>query len=225
MPNWLSRNIAMKWKQNGCLLLLLEILMSLKTLSLAALAAGTLGLCSTAYAAHGIYVGGQVGYGNANFGSSDDDWNASISDNHNNSSDDGIAGRVYAGYQFNQYFGVETGYDMFSDSGRRDSNSDTKLRTQQWDLLGKVGLPVGYCTGFRADIKAGAAYSFGNDRDDWGDDDSNNNDINPAAGASISYNFNKNFAADVSYLHVFGSDHSNSPNTDLATVGVSYLFA
>lgn len=205
--------------------------MSLKTLSVIALAAGTLGLCSAAYAdsSTGFYVGGQAGYGNANYDVS----GASSTD------EGGLAGRAYVGYQFNQFFGLETGFTQFSDNTYKFNfppvfNGEIKAKTQQWDILAKAGMPFG-CSGFRGDIKAGAAYVM-SDVDVSGDlhGSDSDNTWNPAAGASLSYNFNRNFAIDVSYLHTFGSsstirrqfnNENVSPDTDLVTLGVSYLFA
>lgn len=227
--------------------------MKLKTLSLSALsitilAISALGLCSTAYAKScnsGIYIGGQFGYGQTNYGLS----------GTRNSTQDGEAGRAYVGYQFNPYFGLETGYSVFSDTTFKTrgtlvdtaGNVDTitgnvKAQTQQWDILAKAGLPFG-CTGLRGDIKAGAAYVMS--KVNWNVSNSSpafskfnasgsesENSWSPALGASLAYNFTKNFAADISYLHTFGSDSKigfkndiDSPDTDLATIGLSYLFA
>lgn len=196
--------------------------MSLKTLSVIALAAGALGLCSSAYASNGFYVGGQAGYGNAGY----DTTGTSSTD------EGGFAGRAYAGFQFNRYFGLESGYTWFSDNTYKFLGDTLKVttKTDQWDILAKAGMPFG-CTGFRGDIKAGAAYVMTDaDTDFLGSEVASDSDNKwePAAGASISYNFNKNFAADISYLHAFGSSDDNNfnkPDTDLATLGVSYLFA
>lgn len=209
--------------------------MSLKTLTVVALAAGTLGLCSAAYAdsSTGFYVGGQAGYGNPDYDVS----NSNVPNVSFSKDEGGLAGRAYVGYQFNQYFGVETGYTLFSDNTYKFSgpggSANLKFETQQWDILAKAGMPFG-CSGFRGDIKAGAAYVMSKlNATDFSGSDSDNS-WNPAAGASLTYNFNKNFAVDVSYLHTFGSSSSIrnhfkndnfSPNTNLTTLGVSYLFA
>lgn len=209
-------------------------MMRFKTLSVVALAAGALGLCSAAYASQGFYIGGQAGYGQADYDVS----NPNIPGVSLSKDEDGIAGRAYVGYQFNQYFGVETGYTKFSDSTYKykafgQTIAEVKAKTQQWDVLAKAGMPFG-CSGFRGDIKAGAAYvmsDFDASAVGFGKNSDSENNWDPAAGASLTYNFNKNFAVDVSYLHTFGSGSSNhgngntNPDTNLATVGVSYLFA
>lgn len=202
--------------------------MRIKTFTAIVLAASTIGLCSAAYADQGFYVGGQAGYGSADYGSA-----ASIG--ASTKTDDGIAGRIYAGYQFNPFFGLETGYTQFSDNKYKFKDTifgdfNETIDTSEWDILAKAGMPFG-CTGFRGDIKAGGAYVMASAHA-LGLSESHDR-FAPVAGASVSYNFNKNLAADVSYLHTFGSDSdlhlgqsgNGTPDTNLVTVGISYLFA
>jgi OOP family OmpA-OmpF porin len=192
----------------------------------------------------GFYVGAQAGYGNADYGS---DIKKAFQQAPNYSTKEaGIAGCAYIGYQFNDYFGLEAGYTLFSNNTYEGSippllSTSIKLKTQQVDLLGKIGIPFGD-SGFRGDLKAGAAYvrstlDVPTSSNLFGVSTSTSqsqNNWDPAAGLSIAYNFNQNFAIDLSYLHAFGSgdikkDSSGnldiSPNTDLITIGVSYLFA
>ena len=205
----------------------------------------------------GVYIGGQLGWGQVDH-KHRHHWSEEISGfdhSHHNNNEDGLAGRAYLGYQFNQYIGLETGFAGFStddpsyghDHDRQEHHhhhSDGwKVRTTQWDLLARLGSPFGD-SGWRGDVKLGAAGVFidnddhfhihdrqeshhGHDNTQWG----------PAAGASLTYNFNRCVAMDLSYLHVFGDlDHhhhhddvndyhyTNESNTDLVTIGVSYLF-
>jgi opacity protein-like surface antigen len=217
--------------------------MNLKILSAVLVALGTTTLATTSYAANcdtgaGFYIGGQAGYGKADYGLSDAFKHTGIKKDEG-----GFSGRGYAGYQINQYFGIETGYTYFSDNTYKFSGVDTfnnpingKLtyQTQQWDILAKVGTPFEN-SGFRGDIKAGAAYVMSKADANISSSSpyfpsvkisESNNKLEPAAGASVGYNFNQNFAMDVSYLHAFGSGNkSDAPSTDLVTLGVSYRFA
>jgi OmpA-like transmembrane domain len=198
-------------------------------------AMGTLGLSLPSFASHngscptgcpGIYVGAQLGWGNVDYK------NASAFFDTDVASEDGLAGRVYLGYQFNQYLGLETGFAAFS---TQDIPADLgKIKTTQWDLLARVGMPFGD-SGFRGDVKLGAAYVFADYETSAnavvaGFSDVSSDEIKPIAGASLTYNFCSNVSVDLSYLHGFGHSNSNNfddhwaPNTDLVTLGVSYLF-
>jgi hypothetical protein len=215
--------------------------MNFRKLSVVLIALSTIGLSSAAYAdsdcSSGFYIGGQLGYGNVDYGNVvTDTFTEDFGDTPQalgltvtkNVKESGFAGRVYGGYQINQYFGAEAGYTRFTNntykatatdsSGAMAAILDTSVKTQQIDILGKIGTPFGN-SGFRADLKAGPVYV----KSSGGSSSENNWD--PAAGASFAYNFTQSFAMDVSYLHAFGSGSISSPNTDLATLGVSYLFA
>jgi opacity protein-like surface antigen len=163
----------------------------------------------------GPYVGGQLGYGQTEYGfskSSDVDEN-------------GLAGRVYAGYQFNPYLGLEMGGSIFSDV---DLPHGASLSTTQLDVLAKIGTPFGD-SNLRGDIKGGIAairteyeaarYSLRHDFD--------NTEIKAIVGASLTANVTRQLAVDVSYLHGFGDpdkDKHAAPRTDLLTLGMSYQF-
>lgn len=99
--------------------------------------------------------------------------------------DIGIGGRIYAGYQFNPYFAVETGFTQYAKtsfstnkitSNSRDIHTTTprdnfiddqsnlisnnlyagEITENAVDLVGKATLPLNY--GFGLYVKAGAAY-------------------------------------------------------------------
>ncbi len=222
--------------------------MNIKPLTIAAIAAGALTVCSMAYADQfnngfipaGFYAGLQGGYGETDYG---DNFLHAFNAANGSVDEDGIAGRGYVGYQFNPYIGVESGYTRFSDNTYRINYSDsagnaahvdTKFETQQVDALLKVGMPFG-CSGFRGDLKGGAAYIMSDASADVSASSSSQSaaetvsksedTLVPAAGASLSYNFNKNLAADVSYLHAFGKSKLDSPSTDFVSLGLSYHFA
>lgn len=190
-------------------------------------------LAQPTYGCPGIYIGAQAGWGHVNY----KDLSSAVADvvgfSVDSADKDGVAGRAYLGYQFNQYLGLETGFAAFSEVDVPSDFGD--IQTMQWDLLLRVGMPFGD-SGFRGDVKAGAAYIFSrydasNNAESFGLDDEHTNKIKPAAGASLSYTFCSNFSIDASYLHAFGNNHNDwaegdrgVPSTDLVTIGVSYLF-
>lgn len=186
---------------------------------------GLLGLSLPAFAlldCSGFYLGAQAG---VSYSSYDLD---SFLDEHLDNN--GRVGRVYLGYQLNLFLGIETGFALFSEVDLPKDFGD--IKTAHWDLLLKVGMPLGE-TGFRVDVKGGAAYFMADfDADDLantvGFHDKEKKEYDPVAGVSLAFNFNKNFSVDVSYLHVFGDPKSGAlgtPNVDMATVGFSVLFA
>mgnify|MGYP003488971114 FL=1 len=92
-----------------------------KVLSTTVLTVSVLGAMVANAAAPGVYVTGQVGYANTHMGSKTDfaDINKNLPNNFNfkpgnakdtNLGNNGLAGRVALGYQFNQNFAVEAGY-------------------------------------------------------------------------------------------------------------------
>ncbi|MDQ2994483.1 MAG: porin family protein [Pseudomonadota bacterium] len=189
----------------------------------AIVAAGALGLALPAFAENNsnVYIGGQAGIAHTDYDL------GQFLDKH--FSDDGFAGRLYLGYQLNEYLGVETGFAMFADADLPLNFGD--IKTTHLDLLLKVGTPFGR-SGFRGDLKGGAAhvmskFDAGNLAESLGVGDESNWEIRAVAGASISYNLNRNIAVDVSYLHVFGDPQNHAfstPNSDIAMLGVSFLF-
>lgn len=202
-----------------------EIKMRVNKLLTALAVATTLGLSATAFAVagcSGIYVGGQAGYTRASY-----DLNKYF-DKHFDK--DGYAGRIYLGYQFNAFLGLETGLAMLSEVDMPKHFGD--VSNTHWDMLVKAGAPLGE-SGFRADVKAGGVHVMSHfDTKDvaksLGLDDVRSWKIRPVAGASVSYALNQNIAVDLTYFHVFGDPKHNSfsaPNVDMAMLGVSYLFA
>ncbi len=214
-----------------------------KKMLVALAAASTLGMSLSTVAATacntgcpGVYVGAQAGWGQVKYRN-----NHHEGRRHHNDDNGGFGGRVYLGYQFNPYIGLETGVaGFFKDSDHHHDRNGSHNNVGQWDLLARVGAPFGD-SGFRGDIKGGAAYLFnGNDHHNGGDSDR----IIPAAGASLAYSFCQNVMVDLSYLHGFGTDGDNHhhgrrqseenhhhhhdsnrvKSTDLVTIGVSYLF-
>jgi opacity protein-like surface antigen len=187
-------------------------------------AVSTLGLSLSTFALgdrSGIYLGAQAGYTRSHYDL--DDFL------HKDFKKDELAGRAYLGYQLNQYLGLETGFTMLAGTDLPHHFGD--VRSTHWDLLLKAGAPLGD-SGFRADLKAGGAHVMWKfDANDVaksvGLDDVSKWKIRPVAGASLSYNINRNIAIDASYLHVFGDPSRSSfgpPTVDLAMLGASFIF-
>ncbi len=143
--------------------------------------------------------------------------------------DDISVARGYIGMQFTPFLGIETGFAGFSDVELPRRLGEVK--TAEWDLLGKVGAPLGN-TGFRADLKGGLALIMSRfDSENLSSNvnwhEKSENDIRWVAGGSLAYNFTRNFGVDVSYLHIFGDPKSGAfgtPNIDMLTVCLNLQF-
>lgn len=199
-----------------------------KKLLIALAAIGSIALSSSVCAMRtpNLYLGGQLGWGNTDY-----DVHQAFKHTHvKGAHDNGVAGRAYAGFQFNPFLGLETGLAAFSDVDLPQHLGN--IKTLQWDLLAKVGTPFGD-SHFRGDLKGGAAKIFadfdaGRTAHDNEIHSKSHDVVRPVAGASLSYDFCNNVYMDLSYLHAFGDVDSGSknfsPNTDLVTLGLSVAF-
>jgi hypothetical protein len=192
-------------------------------IGLAATTSLTLALPNLALAdCSGFYLGLQAGYTRADY-----DLDTFLDKEFTH---DEFAGRGYIGFKFNQYLGLETGYVMLASSDLPKDFGDVK--TTIWDFLLKVGVPIGD-SGVRVDVKGGyahvgAQFDANDIAESAGLHDVSEWKFRPVGGATLTYNFNKNLAIDGSYMHVFGDPEGSAlgtPNTDLALLGISFLFA
>lgn len=152
----------------------------------------------------------------------------------------GIAGRVFLGYSFNKYFAAELGYlylgkktQMNADITITDLNGKVltsrivdfgTVRTQAADLVGKVKGPITDNLGIYA--KLGAGYLMMKGSNDFYKSDK----IDLVYGAGISYDFNENWAMDLSWTRYNSGDtkivsREWQPNVDFYALGVTFKFA
>jgi OOP family OmpA-OmpF porin len=208
--------------------------------SIATLAAGLLIMSNANAADAGAYLGGQVGWGSIHQFNEDND-NDLISYSHK---DQGVAGRLFAGYQINNNFAIETGITKFSNATFKDTESflgttytsNGKIEAYAVDVVGKAMLPLQ--NGFGIYGKLGAAYlsekasytAAVNDPD-FGTEsfsgDASAHKVRPTFGAGVSYDINKNLVADLSWSHIqkIGADNNTGlENTDLVALGLAYHF-
>jgi OOP family OmpA-OmpF porin len=185
---------------------------------------------SAAVSAPGAYVGGGIGWGTINQPGFNDAYD-------NKTTDNGVAGRVYVGVDLNQYLGAELGFTKFSDmdtsgvfaSSIGPLDASGKIQTYAFDAVAKGTLPLQ--NGFNLFGKLGVAYL--NEKasvsitDVFGDSASDTSVIHaylPTFGAGISYDINKNVAADVSWMRIQKVNDTDLKSTDTVMFGVSYHF-
>lgn len=223
-----------------------------------------LGVSSLAYASNapGPYIGGQLGWGDThnslgelpgNSAVKEDvnafnaiPWSSSTSSTSSNS--DGLAGRLFIGYQFNPNWAAEFGYAQFRDANIKGNYTgnlygfDTVnysykgiAKTHAFDLLGKGILPLN--GGFSVFGKLGIAYvqqttrlnEYLSDTDNilgprsTNNPSKHNNRFMPVAGVGVSYDITPNVPVDLSWLH-YQKVGGSIPNADLLSLGIAYKF-
>jgi len=143
----------------------------------------------------------------------------------------GLSGRMFAGYNFNEYVGLEGGLTHYADATYKLNISNLlsvkqtdKLNTL--DLVGKVYLPIPE-TGFNLYALGGAALAHVQSRVEatgYPDDKSTSNIIRPIFGAGASYDIpNTALSTNLEFTRIQGN-HEEIQNTDLATINLVYHF-
>jgi OmpA-OmpF porin, OOP family len=230
-------------------------------LGVAALGLSTLVVANSYAATSGYYLGGQVGYGNVH--------QADISENNmtvlmaaglqtnrftvssfgNNGKDSGVAGRLFAGYQFNPNWAAELGWSKFSNFTSSASltaidrrfgslnpvataSAKGTVKTDAVDLVAKGIYPI--TNGVNVYGKLGAAYVMSRAEVSGSvsegiftvakfEASENEHKVFPTAGAGISYDVTNNVSADLSYNRIQKVGSSTSiGSTDLVSVGLIY---
>lgn len=245
---------------------------NMKMLAASAVAATSV-LTTAAYAAYptieepvaadhsGFYVGGDIGWGQQNLSSGRRDeptvldgagvvTNPGTAGNRvrlKGGSEDGIAGRIFIGYNVNEFFGVELGGAAWSQAdynGNIYDPTDTtflgKARGNQntWDidLLAKVTYP--FENGFKVFAKGGGAYVWSNtdiSRNTMAINapltrakaDSSESELRPEAAVGIGYNIDDNWSVNAQYAYIWGNNDNplkggTIPDLQQATIGVQY---
>ncbi len=181
---------------------------------------------------HGTYVGVNLGRANLNYKKSfltDDPQITSVG----SVDDAGFAGRLFMGYQFNQYIALETGFVMlqkvqFNNITVAGSSTtvDESFKQSILDVMLKGILPLP--DGYDLFAKAGYANVMRDDIEVTGSNgtsassDTTDTQSVPVVGGGAEYHLTRNVIADVSYLHYFGT--GDLPAADFGSAGLSYLF-
>lgn len=223
-----------------------------KVLSTTVLTVSVLGAMAANAAAPGVYVTGQVGYANTHMGGK-----TQVSDvlgeyaqyvdpavQNKNLSDNGLAGRIAIGYQFNQNFAVEAGYLQLGESKLNlgavhqptgISEGTLKLQQNAIDLVGKGIIPVAnninvygklgiayVTTDVKGTLKTPGAATVNFDLNDnanvakhkWA----------PEAAIGVSYDITPNVSVDTSWTHIQPLGNNKPGNIDFVAVGLGYNF-
>jgi OOP family OmpA-OmpF porin len=189
---------------------------------------------TTAYAVgSGMYLGGQLGSSNTHNVVRNVQTNsipATIAVRPKNT---GLGERLFLGYQFNEYAGMEAGFTHYAASDYNVpatvSCNNPALRENAFDLVGKGIIPFS-TSGFSVFAKAGlAVVSTGmsgslntNTTLNACGSSTSNNTVRPTVGIGAGYDLSQNWVADLSWARVLPGGQVKA--ADLVAVGVSYHF-
>lgn len=194
--------------------------------------AGLLFATSAAAAVDGVYLGGQLGYGNI--------YQPTLSFTSATDGNGGLAGRVYGGYQFTQYVAAELGYTKFSRTRLNFTDvtsintysSKNSVQTYALDLVAKGTLPLQ--NGFNVFGKLGLAFLneyvgdtvlFSNNGPTTQENAYVSHEfVLPTFGLGAGYDFTKNLSTDVTWMRIQSVNTPNIDSTDTVTLGLSYHF-
>lgn len=160
-----------------------------------------------------FYLGAKTGWSNFDF-----------CQNGGDCDDDAWAGSVYGGYQFNEWFSLEGGYNYLGNSKEHIAGNEvnkTKLEnaelgakldwnlTSAWNLFGKVGGSYNYVD--QDDI------SYNGTEENW----------SLMLGAGVEYQLSHNWRVRTEYqwFNNVGEHHTTgNPDVNYLSVGLSYYF-
>ncbi len=205
----------------------------------------------------GFYMGGQLGWGKVHQDTiTNHDLNAittsglgynnyTVKSYSESSSDSGLAGRLFGGYQINETWGAELGWSKFknmttkaSDKGVDNvnglpfsSSASGTVKTDAIDLVAKATYPIQ--NNINVYGKLGAAYLMQRANASAalsepgfkvaGSGSDNEHKVYPTFGVGASYEFTQNVAADLSWNRIQKVGNSKKmSSTDFVGVGLIY---
>ncbi|MES2141973.1 MAG: outer membrane beta-barrel protein [Pseudomonadota bacterium] len=220
-----------------------------KVLTTAVLGVSALGVMAANAAAPGVYVTGQLGYANTHMNNKTNisaiseaaklDFKPDAAD-ATNLSNNGLAGRLAIGYQFNQNFAVEMGYLQLNKKkvngtiGADLTPASISLKENAIDLAGKAILPI--ANNLNVYGKLGVAYLTTTVN---GKTTENGNpatyDLNgaaniakhkwaPEAAIGVSYDITPNVSVDTSWTRIQPVGNNRPGSIDFVAVGLGYNF-
>ncbi len=214
-----------------------------KIKSLSMIAAAILVSAGSAQAAlPGAYLGGQLGWDNIHqAGFSNSDMNELLgpgtTSSTSTSGNKGLGGRLFAGYQFNENWAVETGWTKFHNMSSRGTavNGSTTvsasgtLKADALDVVAKGILPLQ--NNFSVFGKLGLAYLMERAKVSLTgagvslSDSDRTNKVYPTFGLGVGYDFTQNVSGDLSWTRIqkIGSN-SSMASTDFIGLGLAYHF-
>lgn len=152
----------------------------------------------------------------------------------------GFGGRLFAGYNFNKYIGLESAYAVYANATIKASVQDLGVSISDTyslsalSLVGKGYLPFGE-SGFNVYVLGGVAGVMGKERikaSGFGDsmsDSQTTYKLRPTYGAGVSYDFTDHVTANLEASRIQGKGDMETsskaiPNADMISFNLSYNF-
>lgn len=204
-----------------------------KIITVSVLGISAFGIVAANAATNGIYVVGQAGYANTHM---KDKITFKPSVSRFQIANNGLAGRLGIGYQFNPNLAVELGYLQLSKhkgtipASKNIAPGTEILQQDAVDVAAKGILPIN--DKFSAYGKLGVAYltstitsrfegKKGNQNGAFGID---KHTFAPEVGLGLTYNITNNMFVDTSWTHIQPLGKNKPGNVDFAAVGIGYSF-
>lgn len=158
----------------------------------------------------------------------------------------GLGGRLFAGYNFNQYFGLEASYATYASSTYKASldgdSASLKYSLNAINLVAKGYLPLGnsgfnaYALAGLADVRNQVRYNNANDiplangvTANFKNGTTNYYRIRPVYGVGVGYDLAQHITTNVELSRIQGAGNvktsaSAIPNADMLTLNFGYNF-
>jgi OOP family OmpA-OmpF porin len=209
-----------------------------KVLTGAVLGASMVGVMAANAAVPGVYVTGQLGAVNTHMKAKTEGHGPTTPPDQplgSNLNNNGLAGRLAVGYQFNQNWAVELGYLQLKNGKYVEVQPKDKITTtlkqnaidiaakgilplsDRFDVYGKLGLAyvtsdIAYTDKYAEGHKYNDVYSIAKHK--WA----------PEAAVGVSYDLTSNVSIDTSWTHIQPVGSHRPGNIDFVAVGVGYKF-
>jgi opacity protein-like surface antigen len=185
----------------------------------------SLTLCNSTFAVpEGPYIGAGIGGSVLN----------NFSDASKKNDDPQLAGRVFAGFNFNNWLGMELSYARYGNTSYTQNNSlDTLSYDYKLDaasLVGKAYLPLDSEAKVSAYGLLGVTYLNGKADTQFMDNHISNDSshvYSPTVGAGFQYTLNQHVSTGIEYSYARGksgdSNHIGIPDANLLTFNVAVI--
>ena len=194
------------------------------------LGVAALALSTTAMAANtGWYAGGQLGW-NKYYNTSASGSSLSLKAK----STSGVGYGVHAGYNFMKYFGLQLGFQKYSDLTYKTTTSNATAVTGKYYDISLMAMGY-YNLSNTMDLFGGVGMAYVKEKESVSGSSKTQNFYRPKLAVGLGYNLDQNWNVNLSYSYIFGKgklkDVTSSSNLDkyspaitMLALGVDYSF-
>lgn len=213
------------------------------TMKIGAAIASSFMLVTLANAAtQGAYVGVGLGASKINADSTSMFKNNTTTIGTATTQSSGVGGKLFGGYNFNPYFGVEANYAAYAGTTNKanvaSNNASAKYTMSAISLVGKAYLPIQqfnlYALGGVAEVYSKVDYKNSNTKaitlsNNLKQGSSTTRQLRPVYGVGASYDVTPHVNTGLEFSHIQGSGNTNTsakaiPSANLLTLTAAYNF-